>query len=444
MNAYELGRAYSAFLDDDTIRVLLFVLGDDSLLLLRTERGVICVERDFSRYDAHNNLDVVDLELETYTWMNAPREVLRLMASMRKAQGRTTKGIKYSVEGTRRSGDPNTSCGNSYQNALMTLFSSQQADLHNDPTPAAVNLADDILRRLGFAPETILHDSYRLGSFCSSLFWPALADGNPVYVLGPKIGRTITKLFWNTTTIDDKEWARAVAVGLQTDVSHIPILRVAVQTVIDLTEGVRTIVLPDDHKFHLLRPVQMDVAVWHFVSELYGVNPSQVLDVEVAIQSIRRLPARIDHPILNHMIEVDLKPEYRMTPDDGHCPMQVGTVHQTGLVMYLWNVCVEAPLLEEALKHLPTVKKVPIGPIITALIVAFEWHRAYRERDMIGFWGYIPTAAMHVGAHLLPYWKGVSLHFAWNAYVVAVHAFAGITSFDWRSALSLIRKLMEV
>jgi hypothetical protein len=79
-------------------------------------------ENDISAYDSCISPKLCKLEVWVAKQFGATRAVLDLMTANINTHGFTTNGWKYKVPGTRKSGDPFTSCFNSLLNAMMHIF----------------------------------------------------------------------------------------------------------------------------------------------------------------------------------------------------------------------------------------------------------------------------------------------------------------------------------
>jgi hypothetical protein len=127
-------------------------------------------------------------------------------------RGFTRQNVFYSIPGTRKSGDPNTSCGNSLLNGLIheALFRYLEVPLEDTRT---IVLGDDSLCIIktehihkiekdevsaffslyGLDAKPKLTSNKHEIEFCSKLFWPT--DSGTV--LGPKLGRVLKKMGWS-------------------------------------------------------------------------------------------------------------------------------------------------------------------------------------------------------------------------------------------------------
>jgi len=212
-------------------------------------------EDDMSAFDSSIRTELLVEENRVYKWFGAPRAVRMLLNANLKTNGVTSKGIRYSRLGMRKSGDPNTSCGNSLINATVHFHAFCRS--HPDKAPedlikqfkVLVQGDDDVLLYNGKRIDWVtLMSGYGLASeaqhrrnleeieFCSNLFYRT-AEG---CTFGPKPGRVMSKLgyFINPPlNVSRESLVRGTALGLYGACSHIPPLRAYLDRLIDLTDG---------------------------------------------------------------------------------------------------------------------------------------------------------------------------------------------------------------
>jgi len=187
-------------------------------------------ENDVSAWDSSVCEKLCKLEVWIAKNFGAPRAVLDLMLANIDTHGRTTNGWSYRCKGTRKSGDPYTSCFNSLLNALMHLFvfhlqtgistvdfsSSIRMMVMGDDNlmrhaGGKINFHDDILQ-LGFESVSRYRSNVWDVEFCSST--PVNVDGGFVFV--PKIGKVFAKFgyFINPpVAVDSNSILRGVCIG---------------------------------------------------------------------------------------------------------------------------------------------------------------------------------------------------------------------------------------
>lgn len=164
-------------------------------------------ENDVSAYDASISKELCQLEIWIARQFGAPQAVLQLMLANIDTHGYTSCGWRYSVEGTRKSGDPYTSVFNSMLNALMHLFVfMKQTKLSISDARQSIKMlvqGDDNLMRhggdrivwrdtflkLGFDTESIYRANLSEAEFCSSVLMPTKTG----HTFVPKLGRVLAK-----------------------------------------------------------------------------------------------------------------------------------------------------------------------------------------------------------------------------------------------------------
>jgi hypothetical protein len=416
-NAKTVCKPFELFHFDTTIDAVILLLGDDSLVCLRTKTGVLYIEVDFSRFDAHVQTQHLGLLRMRYKFHGVSASVLNLMKSELQTQGVTAHGIKYTVPGRRRSGDPTTSEGNTFLNGAMMMFALEQAQAYTSVANARnVHL---FLKPLGMVPTPIYHETPHAVSFCSSYFLPCVSNGKTRFVLTPKLGRVISKSHWNFSDIPDQAWGNTVAYNQAIDYSHLPVYRQLANIMLKHTTGPKCKLPNDAHNFHLLRPVEESPLIYYYYEQIYGLNKAQILDLEYTISAIERLPAVISGPAVARIVEVDVAPEPPLTPApnayNNHFPLvAVGSftpmfVASAKLAFHLVVVC---PIWEEVAKRIhPVIKHGLIWGEFASYVYPFIHTSALVPMLLIR----TVVAAGHYYCAAQTYRKGVYIHAMWNA-----------------------------
>lgn len=107
----------------------------------------------------------------------------------------------------------------------------------------------------------------------------------------PKIGRFCARAFWSRTPADGSlSYARGVALGLQKDLSHVPIARAVIKRVLDLSEGLTPAYSIDDvkeeqYKSKATTMEQATESTFLYVEARYGINRR---DIELVEENISR------------------------------------------------------------------------------------------------------------------------------------------------------------
>jgi len=221
---------------------------------LITELDNEYVENDVSAWDSSLDIEFARLELWLCRMLRAPAAVLQLMENNIKKRGRTFFGFKYSVDGTRASGEPFTSLFNSLWNCCIHLFifcfsqgvTIQQARL----LIRGLFQGDDCLlsipknlrinwrfwfRCFGFDCKAIVKFNPIDLEFCSMRLYPV--EGG--HCFGPKIGKVISKIgyFINPPHyLHPCVLLRGVALGLLPASSFLKPLECVLSKILQLTE----------------------------------------------------------------------------------------------------------------------------------------------------------------------------------------------------------------
>lgn len=284
---------------------------------------------DFSRFDATQGSGAFRFERKMYEHCGLRNnlEANQVFMAQKKTKG-YSKHYKYQVPYTRKSGDPNTSCGNSLINGATSSQTNIDLGLTNF---REVVIGDDLLtvmsqRELMFVPEGIqtplfngnLDIYYRVkkalnvkdnlrkkyistqicleqrmkvfcedysmfmkaygfkakcgwsrrlcdAEFCSALFWPV---GN-TYVLGPKIGRLLPKMGFCLKELDAVQ-IQGVYKGYEYMANHVPLMSELIQWHLKTTTTEKYVLNPyslRNSSRHL-----MDDQTIEFFEERYDVD----------------------------------------------------------------------------------------------------------------------------------------------------------------------------
>jgi len=165
-------------------------------------------ENDVGSWDASICKEICEFEVWLANKMGATRAVIDLMKANIDTHGYTNHGIKYSICGTRKSGDPYTSCFNSVINGLLHCYAicistglhvTQLKDnvfmlVQGDDNCMVLNnrISPDwnIIVNCGFECENLYRQYLRQVEFCSSRIYKITGG----YSFGPKLGKMLNKL----------------------------------------------------------------------------------------------------------------------------------------------------------------------------------------------------------------------------------------------------------
>jgi len=418
---------------------------DESVDYMMEQFGsVVVIENDFSKYDATLGSDAVHHELSQYDKFCTDESTLKALWAQVTTSGSTPHGVVYSdKEGRRKSGDANTSCGNSMLNAhvtakayadVMTRRGKDDSHLHyralvlgdDNFTVTHMEFADmmdgrvleEELKSYGLKAKVVIRDDPRQAEFCSGRFWPS-ATGT---VWGPKPARVMSKAFYSKRHVPEKQlaqWAKGVALGFARECNHVPVLRAFVARTLQLTEDVVANEVAEVGRIRSRKQEEVCEETNEVMMSVYGLTPSEVLELEDYIYRAPALPCYLSHPYFENMILSDAPREdpgvdFLIEPT-GPRNISVhgvpGWYTREGFKPYRkmlrTQTCVVSPVVEEVVKHLP----LGIGMYTTAVIIAVETSRVKRfSRSRY----LMTTAIMHLVCAVSPLWLAIPIHIAWN------------------------------
>jgi len=284
-------------------------------------------EDDFSKFDATIHHNLLEMELFIYRTFGMPTNMQKLVRKNFPTVGATPHGVSYMVEGTRKSGDQNTSVGNTMLNVLVHAYAmhmlgfTPRYDINTSTWPyRMIALGDDnlivtgepiahvnvenIIKDLGLIPNMVFKDNVNLLEFCSARFWPSETGR----VLGPKIGRYLAKIGWMLRppvgeSRQAKEYRGTLLSHVET-VNHIPILKEVTQRILDVMAEKRFI-KDTELKGYVIQPHQVVTETYSMIHDLYDISASDVEDLLAIVARVERLPAEINHWTLSKFFERD-------------------------------------------------------------------------------------------------------------------------------------------
>jgi len=301
--------------------------------------SAVVYEGDYNRYDASMHCGLLRTEIEVYRHCGAPNAVLQALERSLHTEFYDKYGNHAVVLGTRHSGDPNTSCGNTLISGLISTFcAAAQHDyispikLWNKISMRGLFLGDDSLismktvdptqytldlRKLGTDLEPQVHhglDAMYKPTFCSSRFYPVLGlDGQLYVVLGPPIGRVLTKAGYYVdipTHLSPASIVRGDALGRIHDCHFIPFLSDYWQHVSNLTKDV--VAAPDTKQdkvnrycYHVEHKYLACDATWAMLEHVYGLTRDDWLKFKCELSAVTSLPHVLDLPIFSKAFIVD-------------------------------------------------------------------------------------------------------------------------------------------
>jgi len=184
----------------------------------RLQQGYDFYEDDFSAFDSSQGAGAHQAELAVYKLFGPDNVVLKTLNFQQETVG-YGKYHRYKTKYTRKSGDQNTSIGNTIVNMMAHIWAIDEYNklgnhvvfnmlaLGDDNLLAVKGAGDDFcefvsakILLLGLQPK--LFKSGKAPTYCSSVFVPVM-DANNVeqYVLVPEVLRRLCKLGWTVSSI---------------------------------------------------------------------------------------------------------------------------------------------------------------------------------------------------------------------------------------------------
>lgn len=301
-----------------------FTSGASSLALadyITESTNHLIFENDVSAFDTSIGPELCLLELFLAKWMGATPAVLSLMRANIQTHGYTSQGIKYSVRGTRKSGDPYTSVFNSVLNGLMHVYVLNAAGMRIENMHSELRMlvqGDDnllrhdsryrpdwsILLRLGFKAENNYRSSLYEAEFCSSRLYAVEGDR---WNFGPKIGRLVNKL--GSFVLPPKHVhplaiLRGVALGLVT-FDYVPLVPEIVRMLLVNTEGHEAYYeRPQDWKMKYLPSKPDPVRNGYLMDTVYGLDTYMISKIKSELAS-KKIGDPIDSTVFELLYDKD-------------------------------------------------------------------------------------------------------------------------------------------
>jgi len=272
--------------------VWLAVLGDDLLAVVRDGNNTYFISNDFSRFDTTIGVPALEFEQSIYDKCGIKGEAREVLTAQLSTFGYTRHGIQYSAPGGRKSGDPNTSCGNTVINGMVSM--KVLTDLVKKNNLGVEQIRDSYLK-YGFTAKPVIARNLYEVDFCSKLFWPT----DTGIVLGPKPGRMLPKLGCGITKLSEQEF-KGYMKGIEKDAHFVP----GVAQYLELYDL-------KDATVSLLNPYTTHCTAAHRITPetiAFFENRYTGCSYEAICQSIKRLSLQYnlyDGQIIDELIKVD-------------------------------------------------------------------------------------------------------------------------------------------
>lgn len=344
----------------------------------------VVAEGDYKRYDTTIHIGFLLLERDYYALCGASQTVLESLTRSIKTVAYDKFGTKFSVDGVRHSGDPNTSCGNTLIQGLATTFCLAKClNKEKPPSPKetwntlelySVFLGDDsslsmldkicivqytkYLRGLGLQlePKLYKNDEIRYYStFCSARFVPVrrCSDHSLTMVLTAPIGRLFAKVGYYTQTpekMDSMMLVKGDALSRIQDCHCIPfsshywkhIIKILSSTKAATSQSLSKDLL---YKHHIEEQYYCSDETWEFFFEVYKLTRCDLNYFSQQLLKINKLPHVLDLPMMHYPMVID-----------GMCEDTENQLEQHGIVDIEPCDMTEVPLdvfVEQAKIHCP-------------------------------------------------------------------------------------------
>lgn len=260
--------------------------------------GAKYLEDDVSAWDSSFGVELCKLELWLMKKFKIGQAVLDLVKANIKTHGYTTNGFKYSVNGTRKSGDMWTSLFNSVMNGLIHLF------IYCDVNGITISEAKTKLRmlvqgddnliahlqsafidwkkemsKLGFRSKALYRENMYDIEFCSMRLIPTKQG----WCLVPKPGKVLAKngYFVNPPMPSRKkpflalEMVRGTALGLYKGCSVLPPLKSYLDRLLFLTRGVHATPVKREEWQMKFKSTDMCADTWLALEHQYLWGPTE-------------------------------------------------------------------------------------------------------------------------------------------------------------------------
>ncbi len=283
----------------------------------------IIVEGDAVRMDAHLKRPAFEAMSAYHRRMLVPSRIRDVLADKISTVGKMRKShTKYVVDGTRKSGDSETTNENTDFTLASYMYCLERQGAKGPGTDYALAAAgDDVIilcqlgggidikrleqdmLTLGMVVEVSLRELVADATFLSALFYPS-QDG---VILSPMIGRQLSRLGWSATPQGDYgAYMWAVATGLHNATSHVPILRTLIAKMKAMGSEGEIQLSPDDvWKTKTAKTHEVSLDVYAFLEQRYGIGCDIIDQIEEEIATVVTLPHVWQHPAIRLIIDRD-------------------------------------------------------------------------------------------------------------------------------------------
>lgn len=300
---------------------------------LGCDTGYINEENDAAHWDRSVGRDMRETEYLIYKLFDPPTAVRQLLAfDAHQTRGVTASGVKFAMWGNKQiklpaaqrpSGRPDTSLGNSATNAMIrayyfckhwgielsVLFSIIKVLIQGDDAASRSPVGmprinwNVCFADLGFELEYRLVKQPTDLTFCSMLNYPVVGGT----CFGPKPGRIFGKTCWLIDPHPKTNFrviARGVALGLLPAACFIEPLRMWVNRLLEMTEGVYARPVGAEEWQMSLSYAEPSPQTAAFLAARYGWGPTMRDGLAAELKTMS-FGCGLAGPVYNHLIEVD-------------------------------------------------------------------------------------------------------------------------------------------
>jgi hypothetical protein len=306
-----------------------------------TKKNPIFYNTDYKRFDASTNFSLLAIEASIYqalhpndtmfkAWLSQQLVTNGRLVFRNKKDLAVKAQIKYFCYGTRKSGDQNTSIGNTILNVMMQLYALEYAghnvtELLNSGKLDILALGDDtvictdgieidqethvkVIRHLGLIIQIERKNQHTV-TFCSSYFVPAVVNGVDTFLLTQKLGRNLSRAYNSAKWVEpsrSRAWVKSNAFAYQHDMEHIPFMYAWHANKYARNINEKAVKLdPDDHYKHLSADTMVCQSVKFslWAQAVYGFTD---YDCELLADMLSRPIVDWEHELLTKIFDVDV------------------------------------------------------------------------------------------------------------------------------------------
>jgi hypothetical protein len=276
---------------------------------MHCEDKLVFLEDDQSRFDLHMREGAFFALNQVYKRL-MPQDTCKLLKRKSKSLGKTSNGGKYSIDYTMRSGDPDTSVGDTLANIIMKY------DIHGSGLWVSIVMGDDsitvttesLIQELGGVDgivakyaafgmeiEAVVRKDKLSCEMCSSRFYPTIAGS----ILFPKPGKIIAKGLCDLRKRSAKEqaqWLKGIATTLEHYGAVDPLLHALSGSLRQSVGDGAGLVERSDYKFYQSKASKSVLASdaeakWLnaciYYDHHYGISEAQVLHAMDVLRSTK-------------------------------------------------------------------------------------------------------------------------------------------------------------